>query len=61
MALSIEDVFSRRTRCLLINAKESISIAQEVARIMSSELNAEENWEEEQIQLFLALAKNYHL
>ena len=61
MALSIEDVLSRRTRCLLINAKESISIAQEVARIMSSELNAEENWEEEQIQLFLALAKNYHL
>jgi len=61
MALSIEDVLSRRTRCLLIDAKESISIAQEVARIMSSELNAEENWEEEQIQLFLALAKNYHI
>ena len=61
MALNVEDVLSRRTRCLLLNAKECISIAPKVARIMRSELNAEENWEEEQIQLFLALAKNYHL
>lgn len=61
MALNIEDVLSRRTRCLLLNAKECISIAPEVARIMRSELNAEENWEQEQIKLFLDLAKNYHL
>lgn len=61
MALNVEDVLSRRTRCLLLNAKECISIAPEVARIMRSELNAEENWEQEQIKLFLDLAKNYHL
>ena len=61
MALNIEDVLSRRTRCLLLNAKECISIAPTVARIMRSELNAEENWEQEQIKLFLDLAKNYHL
>ncbi len=61
MALNIEDVLSRRTRCLLLNAKECISIAPEVARIMRSELNAEENWEQEQIKLFLDLAKNHHL
>jgi len=61
MALNLEDVLSRRTRCLLLNAKECILIAPEVARIMRSELNAEENWEQEQIKLFLDLAKNYHL
>ena len=61
MALNVEDVLSRRTRCLLLNAKECISITPEVARIMRSELNAEENWEQEQIKLFLDLAKNYHL
>ena len=61
MALNVEDVLSRRTRCLLLNAKECISIAPKVARIMRSELNAEENWEQEQIKLFLDLAKNYHL
>ncbi len=61
MAKTIEDVLSRRTRCLLIDAKECIKIAPMVAKIMSSELNAKENWEQEQIQLFLDLAKNYHL
>lgn len=61
MAKTIEDVLSRRTRCLLIDAKECIKIAPMVAKIMSSELNSKENWEQEQIQLFLDLAKNYHL
>ena len=61
MAKTIEDVLSRRTRCLLIDAKECIKIAPTVAKIMSSELNASENWEQEQIKLFLNLAKNYHL
>ena len=61
MAQTIEDVLSRRTRCLLINAKECVKIAPVIAKIMSSELNAEENWEEEQIQLFLDLAFKYQL
>ena len=61
MAITIEDVLSRRTRCLLIDAKECIKIAPLVAKIMSSELNTPENWEREQIKLFLELAKNYHL
>ena len=61
MAKTIEDVLSRRTRCLLIDAQECIKIAPLVAKIMSSELNASENWEQEQIKLFLNLAKNYHL
>ena len=61
MAKTIEDVLSRRTRCLFIDAKECIKIAPLVAKIMSSELNTPENWEREQIKLFLELAKNYHL
>lgn len=61
MAKTVEDVLSRRTRCLLINAKESIKIAPKVAGIMAKQLNVQENWEEEQIELFLNLASNYHL
>jgi len=61
MAKTLEDVLSRRTRCLLIDAKESIRIAPLIAKIMARELNFGENWEEQQIKLFLDLASNYHL
>jgi glycerol-3-phosphate dehydrogenase len=61
MAQTVEDVLSRRTRCLLIDAKESKKVAPKVAEIMAKELNFGENWEEQQIKLFLDLASNYHL
>ena len=61
MAQTLEDVLSRRTRCLLIDAKESIRIAPHIAKIMARELNFGENWQEQQIKLFLDLASNYHL
>jgi glycerol-3-phosphate dehydrogenase len=61
MAQTLEDVLSRRTRCLLIDAKESIRIAPLIAKIMAKELNFGENWQEQQIKLFLDLASNYHL
>jgi glycerol-3-phosphate dehydrogenase len=61
MAQTVEDVLSRRTRCLLIDAKESKKVAPIVAEIMAKQLNFGENWEEQQIKLFLDLASNYHL
>ena len=61
MAKTLEDVLSRRTRCILIDAKESKKVAPKVAEIMAKELNFGENWEEQQIKLFLDLASNYHL
>ncbi len=61
MACTIEDVLSRRTRCLLLNAKETKELAPQVAKIMAKQLNHNENWEQEQIELFLDLAKKYHI
>ncbi len=61
MAQTLEDVLARRTRCLLIDAKESIRLAPIIAEIMAKEFNVGENWQEEQIKLFLDLASNYHL
>ena len=61
MAQTIEDVLSRRTRCLLLDAKESKKIAPLIAEIMSKHLIVKENWEKEQIKLFLKLATKYHL
>lgn len=61
MARNVEDVLSRRTRCLLLDAHETILIAPTVARIMAEEINKDDAWIKEQIQSFNAVAKNYVL
>lgn len=61
MALTLEDVLSRRTRALLLDAKESVRIAVPVARIMAKELGKEEKWIEQQVNAFEELAKQYIL
>lgn len=59
MARTIEDVLSRRTRALLLNARESISIATKIADIMAEALHKDEHWIREQVTAFEGLAKNY--
>lgn len=60
-ARNIEDVLSRRTRVLLLDAKESIKIAPLVAEIMAVELGHDKQWENDQIKQFNKLAKGYLL
>lgn len=59
MARTVEDVLSRRTRALLLNAEESIRIAPEVSAIISKVLGRDKNWEDEQVKLFNDLAAQY--
>ena len=61
MALTIEDVLSRRTRCLLLNAKKSMELAPKVAQIMARYLKKDKDWEREQTDIFILLASNYSL
>jgi glycerol-3-phosphate dehydrogenase len=61
MARTVEDVLSRRTRALLLNARESIRICPEVARIMAESLNKDEAWIKEEIKNYTALAQQYIL
>ncbi len=61
MARTVEDVLSRRTRALLLNAKESRRIAPEVASIMAKVLGNNEQWEKEQVETFNKLAEQYIL
>jgi glycerol-3-phosphate dehydrogenase len=61
MARTVEDVLSRRTRALLLDAAESIRIAPEVARIMAKELGKDDGWVEEQVEAFEKLARQYQL
>ncbi len=61
MARTVEDVLSRRTRALLLDAKESIRMAEPVAIIMAKELQKDESWIKEQVSSFTKLAEGYVL
>jgi len=59
MARTVEDVLSRRTRSLLIDAKIAAAVAPEVARLIAKERGMPKSWEEEQVKAFKELAKSY--
>ena len=61
MARTVEDVLSRRTRALFLDARESIRIAPAVAEIMSVEMNKDKIWINKQVTDYTELAKRYIL
>ena len=61
MARTVEDVLSRRTRALLLNAKESIRIAPQVATIMAKVLNRDEAWIKKEVETYNKMADKYLL
>ncbi|HWI93175.1 MAG TPA: glycerol-3-phosphate dehydrogenase/oxidase [Flavisolibacter sp.] len=61
MARTVEDVLSRRTRALLLDAKESIRICPEVARLMAEVLGKDKTWIENEVQQYTKLAQQYLL
>lgn len=61
MARTVEDVLSRRTRALLLNARASMEAAAGVAQLMASELGRDQAWQNSQISEYQSLAKGYLL
>jgi len=61
MARTVEDVLSRRTRALLLDAKESIRMAPAVAEIMAKELQKDAGWIKAQVVTYTQLAEGYLL
>ena len=61
MARTVEDVLARRVRALFLDARASIKMAPEVARLMAKELEKDENWIEQEVASFSQLAKGYVL
>jgi glycerol-3-phosphate dehydrogenase len=61
MARTVEDVLSRRTRALLLDAKESIRIAPEVARLMAEALGKDDQWIKNEVSQYTQLAQQYIL
>jgi len=61
MARTVEDFLSRRTRALLLDARESSRMAPEVAKLLAKELGHDSKWEADQVEKYQALALRYLL
>jgi len=61
MARTVEDILSRRTRALLLDAKASVAIAPKIAELMASELQYDTNWQKQQVADYDELARGYIL
>lgn len=59
MAVFLDDVLSRRTRALVLDARASMEAAPEVVRVMAEELGKDEAWEKDQLQRYLKRARTY--
>jgi glycerol-3-phosphate dehydrogenase len=59
MARTVEDILSRRTRALLLDAKAAVEAAPRVARILAENLARDAEWEAKQVKQFTELAKHY--
>ena len=59
MAIKLEDILARRTRCLFLDAKETIKVAPKVLRIMKVFLKKNIDWEKKEFSNFIEISKNY--
>jgi len=61
MARTVEDFLARRTRALLLDARETKRIAPEVARIMAGLLGKDDQWVVDQLNGFERITEQYVL
>jgi glycerol-3-phosphate dehydrogenase len=59
MARTVDDVLSRRTRALFLNARAAIEMAPTVAKLMAMELGRGEDWIRNEVASFEKLATQY--
>ncbi|MBG86402.1 MAG: hypothetical protein CMO80_05815 [Verrucomicrobiales bacterium] len=59
MARTVEDILSRRTRCLYLDARACVAIAPEVAKEMAVHLRKKKAWVDEQTHSFRKLAARH--
>jgi glycerol-3-phosphate dehydrogenase len=59
MACTLEDVWSRRLRALVLDARAAMEAAPEVACLMAAELGKDAGWEAAQVAAFGELAAGY--
>jgi len=61
MAITLEDILARRTRCLFLDVFETEKLVDKVLSIMADELLKDDVWKQQQKLSFLSLTKKYKL
>lgn len=61
MARTLEDVLSRRTRALLLNARAAEQAAVVTAQLMANELGRDSAWADNQVRAFCELARTSYM
>jgi glycerol-3-phosphate dehydrogenase len=61
MARTLDDMLSRRTRALFLNARAAMEMAPAVAKLMAQELGVGQGWIDQQLHQFNDLARKYLL
>ena len=56
---SVEDILSRRTRALLLDAQAAMEVAPSIAQFMAKAMGRNEKWAQSSVDSFLEIAKNY--
>ncbi|NMC38056.1 MAG: FAD-dependent oxidoreductase [Bacteroidales bacterium] len=59
MPFTLEDMLARRTRALVLDARASIKMAPETARLMADELGFDITWQDEQIKAYNRFIMSY--
>jgi glycerol-3-phosphate dehydrogenase len=59
MAMTVEDILTRRTRALILDAKAAITAAPMVAELMSKEMDLSTDWQTQQVKDFRNIAEQY--
>lgn len=61
MAVKLEDVLARRTRCLFLNSNATLNLAKKTAEIMAEEMKKTPSWIEKELEEFKQLTQKYTL
>jgi glycerol-3-phosphate dehydrogenase len=59
MAMTLEDVLARRLRLLFLDTRIAMEVAPAVARLMATKMGKDIEWEKQQVENFLQIAKGY--
>lgn len=61
MAVTLEDVLARRLRILFLNYKVACELAPKVVKLIAAELDQNEEWEKNQLEVFYTEAEKYSI
>jgi glycerol-3-phosphate dehydrogenase len=59
MCMTVEDLLARRSRELFLDARKAVEMAPLVAAMMAEQMNKDQDWIKQQIDIFNTIAADY--